>query len=240
MRALIVDDEPLALQRLRRLLNELGGVEVVGEATDAEGALRLVGLAGPDVLFLDIRMPGLDGLALAARYSNLPPVIFVTAHDEFALQAFDVGAVDYLLKPVRPERLAQALERAKVRAPGDRADQRFLEAQAHRGPPRVVATHRGETWLFDARNITRFWSSDKYSLFLVDGAEHCSPESLVELEARLGAHGFLRVHRGELVRLTAVRGLVAKDGVHEVELTDGQRARVSRRLLASLRQRLGL
>jgi DNA-binding LytR/AlgR family response regulator len=236
---LIVDDEALARQRLRRLLGQQPGVEVVGEAEDAEETLLRVAERNPDLLFLDVRLPGLDGLSLAARHADLPPVIFVTAHDEYAVRAFEVNAVDYLLKPVRAERLAQALARARGRTEGHQAAFQALTARAP-AIPRVVALGRGVLRLFDARAVARFWSSDKYTVFLADGVEQLTQEPLVELETRLATHGFLRVHRAELINVAQVRALHVVEGIHEVELLDGQRARVSRRLLGHLRSALGL
>jgi len=240
MRALLVDDEAPARRRLGRMLGELG-CEVIAEAGDAEAGLTQARLHAPDVMFLDVRMPGMDGITLAQRHVDLPPVVFCTAHDEHAVQAFEVNAVDYLLKPVRKERLAAALEKVRKAASASQAQVRkALEAVAPANATRVVASTRGAVHFFDALTLTRFWSSDKYTVFRADGEEHLIEESLNELEARLAAHGFLRVHRSELVRLSAVRSFGATDGVHEVTLSDGQRARISRRSVAAIKEALGL
>jgi DNA-binding LytR/AlgR family response regulator len=240
VRALVVDDEAPARRRLARQLAELG-VEVCGEAEDGEGALRAAQQLAPDVLFLDVRMPGLDGLSLAQRYSGLPPIVFCTAHDEFAVRAFEVNAVDYLLKPVRPERLAAAVEKVRARgAGGVSSGQAAALAGLSPNNTRVVSAARGEVRFFDAATVTRFWASEKYTLFLGDGQEQLTEEPLADLEARLGALGFVRVHRGELVRASAVKALRSEAGGHEVELADGQVARVSRRSVESLRQALAL
>jgi DNA-binding LytR/AlgR family response regulator len=217
VRVVFADDEAPARRALARILAGLG-VEVVGEAASAEAALVLVARTAPDVLLLDVHMPGLGGLALAAREA-LPPVVFVTADAGEALAAFDVGAADYVLKPVRPERLAAALARAAGRA----------------AVPRVVSVSRGEVRAFDARAPVRYRSADKYTAFVVDGVEHLTEEPLVALEARLASHGFVRVHRAELVRLDAVRALVAGDDGLSVALADGQHAPVSRRYASGLR-----
>ncbi|WP_164018607.1 LytR/AlgR family response regulator transcription factor [Pyxidicoccus trucidator] len=242
MRVLVVDDEEPARRRLERMLRELAGVEVVGQAGDAEETLRQVATLRPDLLLLDIHMPCMDGLTLAQRHADLPPVIFVTAHDEHAVQAFEVNAVDYLLKPVRPERLATAMERARQRRLASReAVSRALETVRPAGAStRIVTSTAGTLRFFDARDITRFWSSDKYTVFLVDGAEQMTEEPLSTLEERLREAGFLRVHRGELVHANSIRALRGADGIHEVELRDGQVARVSRRLLAEVKRGLGL
>jgi DNA-binding LytR/AlgR family response regulator len=241
LRALVVDDEAPARRRLIRLLGELGGVEVVGEAEDGEGALTHTRSLCPDVIFLDVRMPGVDGITLAQRHLDLPDVVFCTAYDEFAVKAFDVNAVDYLLKPVRPERLAAALDKVRTRKGASAARvAKVLEAVAPASATRVVSSTRGTVRFFDARALTRFWSSDKYTVFIADGQEHLMEEPLVMLQGRLESHGFLRVHRAELIRLDAVKSLRSDDGLHEVTLSDGQVAKVSRRSLGAVKKALGL
>jgi two-component system LytT family response regulator len=239
LRALVVDDEEPARRRLVRLLARLGTVEVVGEADDGPSALAQVRALAPDVVFLDVRMPGMDGITLAQQLGELPAIVFVTAHDSHAVAAFEVEAVDYLLKPVRPERLEEAVARLRARGGDLPAATRALQKIA---PPsvRVLSSERGLVRLFDAPAITRFWAADKYTVFRADGEEHLTEESLDALEVRLGPLGFLRIHRSELVRLAAVKALRAGDGLYEVELSDGQVARVSRRSLAEVRRALGI
>ncbi|MFO0599374.1 MAG: LytTR family DNA-binding domain-containing protein [Myxococcaceae bacterium] len=242
LRAVIADDEPPARRRLARML-ESAGVEVVAEADDGLSALAAAQQHRPDVLFLDVRMPGLDGVTLAQRHGHqLPRVVFCTAYDEFAVRAFEVNAVDYLLKPVRPERLTQALDRlgSAAQRQGAQPLARTLEELAPAAAStRVVSSERGEVRFFDARAITRFWASDKYTVFLADGREHLTEEPLSDLEQRLAPLNFVRVHRGDLVRLGAVKSLRSTDGVHEVTLEDGQTARVSRRQLDAVKRALG-
>ncbi len=237
-----MDDEEPARRRLTRMLQGLDGVEVVGEAGDAEETLRRVAELRPDLLLLDIHLPGMDGLTLAQRHADLPPIIFVTAHDEHAVQAFEVNAVDYLLKPVRQERLAAALERARQRrlAPREAVSRALDTVRPAGASTRIVTSTAGTLRFFDARDITRFWSSDKYTVFLADGVEQMTEESLSTLEERLRGAGFLRVHRGELVHAGSIKALRGEDGLHEVVLRDGQVARVSRRLLAEVKRGLGL
>lgn len=244
MRVLVVDDEAPARRRLVRQLEELGGVEIAGEAANGLEALDRIADCRPDAVFLDVRMPELDGLTLASRYSELPPIVFTTAYDEFAVRAFEVNAVDYLLKPVRRERLAAAVGRLRRRAGPPTGDvARALEAVAPSQPtavPRVVAAHGGVVRLFDARTVTRFWSDAKYTVFRADGAEHLTEEPLGVLEERLSPFGFVRVHRAELVNLAEVRALETVDGAHVLHLSDGQTARVSRRMLAAINAALGV
>lgn len=240
LKALVVDDEAPARRRLARMLEE-AGVEVAGEAEDGEDALRQARALGPDVVFLDIRMPGVDGMTLAQTHLDLPPIVFCTAYDEFAVKAFEVNAVDYLLKPVRPERLASALEKVRAKQHASKeAVAKALHAVAPANGTRIVSSTRGEVRFFDAKALTRLWASDKYTVFLADGEEQLTEESLSTLEQRLAPHGFLRIHRAELVRLEAVKALSTEDGFHEVLLTDGQRAKVSRRSVAAVKQALGL
>lgn len=244
MRVLIVDDEAPARRRLIRMIGAMEEVTVVGEAGDAEAALAQVAALAPDVALLDIRLPGMDGLALAARYAHLPPIVFVTAHDEFALRAFELDAVDYLVKPVRPERLAAALARARRRLAASAtaaALARLAAAPSSQPAPasaRIVVSDRGALQLFEAHQISRFWASDKYTLFLAEGKERLTQEPLAALAERLEPLGFMRVHRGELVNLARVRTVRADDGGHLVELDDGQVARVGRRVLTALKAAL--
>ncbi len=240
MKVAIADDEAPARALLRRLLDELGGIEIVGEAATGLEALTLVGQTRPDVLLLDIDMPEMDGLELAARYARLPPIVFVTAHEEHAVRAFEVDAVDFVLKPVRRERLAAALARARTRAGAGAPEATALGHVRTDGVPRVVA-HEGNTVLvFEITGIDRFSAAEKYTVFSVDGCEHMTEESLTGLEARLAEHGFLRVHRGELVRVAAVRALTSTGGEHEARLRDGTTLRVSRRSVAALKAALGI
>jgi two-component system LytT family response regulator len=240
---LVVDDEPLARSRLLRMLERIEGVASVGEAATGREALAKIAALAPDCVLLDVRMPGLSGLEVA-RATDVP-VVFTTAHDAHAVEAFEVAAVDYLLKPVRRERLERALD--KVRG-GARADPArlaaLLERLAARGSAvsalRISARRGDAVHVFDPAEIARFSAAGGYTSFRRDGHEFLLDESLGQLEERLAPLGFLRVHRAELVRLDAVRSLRGEAGSTEVELSDGQRAPVSRRLVGELRRRLGL
>lgn len=227
LRAFVVDDEAPARRRLVRLLEQVRDVEVVAVTGDAEGASAQIAELRPDIVFLDVQMPGMDGLALAQRCAA-PAVVFVTAHAEHAVRAFELASVDYLLKPVRLERLEEAVHRARARA-----EQRAPE-------PRIVAHDRGSTLFVDPRTVTRFHASDKYTAFASEGRELLTEESLSALEQRLAPFGFVRVHRSELVRLSAIRAFRAEDGAHAVRLDDGQVVPVSRRMATALRERLGI
>jgi DNA-binding LytR/AlgR family response regulator len=246
MKVLVVDDEPLARRRLLRKLRLLPGVEAVGEAADGLDAAEKIRVLDPDVVLLDIHMPGVggDGLSLARALPGRPAVIFTTAHSQHALEAFAVSAVDYLLKPVELDGLRRALARAaRVVAPSEPHKlAALLERMARPDEiPRVTARHQDTVRVFDARTITRFHVEDKYTLFADDAGREClSEESLNQLEQRLASFGFLRVHRGELVRLAAIRAVRFEGDGAVVDLADGQCARVSRRSVGELKQRLGI
>lgn len=253
MKVLVVDDEAPARRRMIRMLERAGGVEIVGQAADGVEALTELTRCQPEVVFLDIQMPALDGLALA-RQARLPLVVFVTAHDEHALAAFELGAADYLLKPVKAARLEATLARLRERlgaeaGPDEDAELRATLARlggAGVGPggelpsPRLAVREGESVRLFDARELGRIFASDKYSVFIHEGREQLLDESLSQLELRLSAHGFVRVHRAELVNLAWVRALHGDSGSMSVELRDGQRVKVSRRMVAELKRRLGL
>jgi two-component system LytT family response regulator len=238
VRVLVVDDEEPARRRLVRMLERLGGIEVVGEAGDGEQALALVRERGPELLLLDIDMPEMDGLELA-ELPEVPLVIFTTAHAEHAVRAFEVEAVDYLLKPIARERLAEAIERAKARARAQvgRAAAGAATAEA---APRITARSGATVHVIAASEITRFHATDKVTIFVHEGRELVLDESLSALEERLGPHGFFRTHRSELVSLTAVKALHTDAGSTTVELRDGSRAAVGRRVVAELKRRLGI
>jgi DNA-binding LytR/AlgR family response regulator len=243
MRILVVDDEPLARARLLRMLAGIEGVVAVGEAGTGREALDKLAELAPDCLLLDVRMPGMDGLEVAEATDV--PVIFTTAHDAYAVDAFELAAVDYLLKPVRRERLIRALDRVRQGAAAGRSHLDALLAQRTAAPdkPSVarISARRGDALhLFDPTEIVRFKAAGGYASFQRDGHEFLLDESLSQLEERLAPLGFLRVHRSELVRLDAVRALHGELGSTLVELSDGQRAPVSRRLVADLRRRLGI
>ncbi len=244
MNILVVDDEPVARLRLIRLLGELGIVGDVSEAGDAQAALEQVRARTPDVMLLDIRMPGIDGIEFAAQTPQLPPVIFVTAYDAHAVAAFEAGAVDYLLKPVRRDRLATALGRALARSGDERqradalARQYLSRDHGSDASVRLSVSEGGRLHVFDARTIARFYAADKYTGFRVSGHEYLIEDSLSALEKRLEPFGFVRVHRSELVSLAQVKRLSGTGGCAVVELSTGEQARVSRRLLPKLRRAL--
>lgn len=227
MRILVVDDEPIARARLVRLIAGIEGAEVAGEASDGGEAIARARELSPDVLLLDIDMPGLDGLAVAEDPS-VPAVIFTTAHKDYALEAFELNAVDYLLKPVSRERLERAL--ARVRAPA---------APEVNEPWRLVITDGSVRRFVDARTVDSFTADRKYVVARIDGEELLLRESLDALERRLAPLGFVRAHRGALVRRAAIAAYDATKGGTLI-LQSGERVPVSRRAAARVRAALGI
>jgi DNA-binding LytR/AlgR family response regulator len=228
LRVIVVDDEPLARARLAAMADRVELVEVVGEAGNAIEAAELIARHDPDVALLDVRMPGKTGVELARELGERPVVVFTTAFGEHAVEAFDAAAIDYLMKPVEQAKLARALDRARSRIAGTTSDRE----------PRITVRDSSGVRVFAASAITRFHAEDKYTAFVADGTEQLTEETLDALETRLAAWGFMRVHRAELVQLARIRALHVGDGAAEIELDDGQRAKVSRRSLAVVRRRL--
>jgi two-component system response regulator LytT len=235
LKALVCDDEAPARSELRFLLEEAGEVEVVGEAKSAVEALQLIKAVPYDVVFLDIDMPGLNGVQLAEVLTTLdrqPAVVFVTAHSEHAVKAFEVAAADYLVKPVEVERLRQAIERVK---PVERAEPAALE--------RIPVEKAGKKLLLNVDDVFYIMAKDDYSYLHTDKERYLSTIPLVQLEKRLGPNGFFRVHRRFLVNLPKVREVVPMyGGTLLLTLTDGEGTQVpvSRRRVSSVKKALGL
>lgn len=237
MKVLIVDDEAIARRRLERMVAGIPDAEVVGVASDGIEARDAVARLEPDLVLLDVDMPECDGLTLAAT-TPLPAVVFVTAHREHAVEAFEVQAIDYILKPVTRARLVQALNKVKAREAEPVAEVVREVLVDQRRPPRLSARAGDTLHVFDAREIQRLHARDKVTLFWVEGAEYVLDESLTELERRLDPWDFVRVHRAELVNLDAVVSVHLGSGESSLTLRDGSQVPVSRRALAALKKRL--
>ena len=236
MRIVIADDEPLARDRLRALLAEQAGVEVVAEAEDGESALHACADLKPDLVLLDIAMPGIDGLEAArhlAAFEPRPAVVFCTAYDAHALSAFDAQAIDYLVKPVRPERLAAALERVRTFAAG--------REHAVSGPGRqrthLCARIRGSLRLIPIEDVHYLQAEEKYVVVHHARGEDLIEESLKSLEEEFGER-FVRIHRNCLVaRHELVELKRTPDGHVQAVLRHGQAPlEVSRRCVSALRE----
>jgi two-component system response regulator LytT len=236
LKALVVDDEAPARSELRFLLAEAGGVEVVGEASNAAEASQLIRAIPYDVVFLDIDMPGVSGMRLAEALSEIehpPAIVFVTAYSEHAVKAFEVEAADYLVKPVEIGRLRRAVERL---APS-------LPQPGSARVERVPVEKGGKKLLLSVEEIFHIMAKDDYSYLYTDGERYLSTVSLAELERKLEPRGFFRVHRRFLVNLAQVKEVVPMYG-GTLLLTMKDRAAtqvpVSRRRVPSLKKALGL
>jgi two-component system LytT family response regulator len=234
---LIVDDTPLSRQRTRRYLAGEPDADIVGECGDAESALEAIRTLTPNLLLLDVQMPGTTGLGLLERLApkQRPAVIFITAFDEFAVQAFAVEAVDYLLKPFDRERLTQALAKARL----------FLE---RRGTPRggayldrIAVKSVGRTVFVNSADIDWIETAGNY-LTLHAGAEtQLVRETMSQIEAKLDPRQFVRIHRSTMVRIDAVREITPLfNGDQSVILTDGTKVVLSRSYREKAKAALGL
>jgi len=249
LRAFVVDDEKLAVDRLVRLLESTGRVIIAGTSSDPEEAIERLRRADVDILFLDIQMPGLTGFDLLQRLDRDIPVIFTTAYDRYALDAFAVNSIDYLLKPVEPARLDRALDKLSRLSSQPRQDVRALarELAAQLAPNRRldrIASRVGErTTLLEVARITHFFSKDKLTFAVANGREHVIDHSLSELEGRLDPRRFVRIHRATVVNTAFVQELDAwVDGGVIVRLKDEKKTELSvaRDRVRELKERLGI
>lgn len=239
IRAIIADDEPLARRGIRQLIEPHSDVIVIGEARNGREAVLAVRELRPDLLFLDVQMPDLDGFGVLREIgaATIPSVIFVTAYDEFAVRAFDAHALDYLVKPLAESRFTEALERVRDRLRSkqavelsDRLTALLATHEAARAKQRImVPTPLGELVL-DADEIDWIEADDYYAAIHAGGRRHLIRESLVSLEQRLDRARFVRAHRSAIVNITRVRELQARNsGESSLMLRDGTRVPLSRR-----------
>jgi two-component system LytT family response regulator len=237
--ALIVDDERLARSEMRRLLSAHPDVSVIGEAANAERAEACVRAGGVDVLFLDIQMPGASGFDLLERLETLPLVIFTTAYDEYAVRAFEVNAFDYLLKPIRPERLAAAIE--KTRQAMAAAHTGAAATAKRAGSARVFLRDGDRCWIVALADIELFEADGNYARAFFRTERPMIRTSLQMLEPRLDPTMFFRASRRHIINLRHVEAI--DDGVDEsytVRLRSGRTVSISRRQSRRLRETLGL
>lgn len=249
IRAFVVDDERLAIDRLERLLAATGRVDVIGAATDPVEALARLQAQQVDVIFLDIQMPELSGFELLARLETDVPVIFTTAYDQYAIEAFAVNSVDYLLKPIEPVRLDRALDKLQRFTGEARPDVRTLarELAAHLAPgrklERIASRVVDRTTILDVARISHFVARDKLTFAVVAGREHVVDYTLAQLEQRLDARRFVRAHRGAIVNVAFVEELYPDvDGGMLLRLKDEKKTEISvaRDRVKSLKERLGI
>jgi two-component system LytT family response regulator len=237
LRCLIVDDELLARKRMERLLLLQDDVVVAGVCADADAALAAVAAARVDVVFLDIHMPGLSGLEVAERLpegDDRPAVVFATAWADHAVDAFALGAVDYLLKPIDDARLARAVERARKARP------RLSTSSPEALQPLAIPTRRGVVLVSPADITHALLENDLVTVYAADGAVYVTDFSVADLQERLPADRFIRVHRRALVNLWHVALLQPLEtGGYTAVLPGEQRVVVSRAAARELRRRLG-
>jgi two-component system LytT family response regulator len=250
IRTLIVDDEPLARARIRTLLDSEPDVSVVGECGDGRDAVAVLRAQQPDLVFLDVQMPVLDGFGVveAVGPERLPALIFVTAHDRYALRAFEVHALDYLLKPFDRERFRGAVARARDRlARADRAaaDRQLLalleEVRAARqAPQRLAVKEDGRVFFVRLEDVDWIEAAGNYVRLHVAAAVHLLRETMTALEERLPPERFVRIHRSAIVQIDRIRELEPWfHGDYRVLLHDGTALTLSRGYRPKLQERLG-
>lgn len=245
IRCILVDDEPLARERLSALLAESDhDVEIVGEAGGGKHAIELVRDLSPDAVFLDVQMPVLDGFDVVDLMPlPRPHVVFVTAYDEYALQAFDVHAIDYLTKPVRLDRLNRTLERlvdhTHVRQAASRLEN-LRESRSDEPLRRIIGRRGRRMHVIDLADVQWFEAKDKLVFVHTDGEVMTVDQNLDQLERRLDPRQFIRVHRSSIINASAVRELIPWfAGSYVVDLKNGTRLDVARRRVKQVKERLG-
>ena len=240
LRTLIVDDEPLAVERMQVICAKMDDLSVVGTASDGAQALRLIEALTPDLVLLDMTMPEVDGLSVAralAREAPRPAIVFVTAHDNYAVEAFDLDAVDYVLKPVKPDRLERAIGRAMSRrGAGERAESEWLEE--------LWIPHRSELIRIATSEVSRIDAERDYVRLYVgegeDARTYLLLQTIAGLEKRLDPAKFIRIHRSTILRKDRITGLRHDGlGVWSVELGEDEALRIGRTYLPKVKAMAG-
>jgi two-component system LytT family response regulator len=246
-RVLLVDDEAVARRRLRRYLAADSTVTIVGECADGRSAVTAIRTLGPDIVLLDVQMPELDGFDVlqALAPAEWPAVIFVTAFDRYALRAFDLHAIDYLLKPFTRDRFALAMARAKARIRGREADDQLAalveQLRAAPRPPRRVAVRSGQRIVvIDWAEVDWIEAADNYVTLHVGRTQYLLRSTLTALESSLDAHQFVRIHRSAMVQVDRVKELVSEThGDFSIRLRDGSALTLSRTFRDRVERALG-
>ncbi|HEY2780256.1 MAG TPA: LytTR family DNA-binding domain-containing protein [Steroidobacteraceae bacterium] len=235
IRALIVDDEPLARSNLKVLLRQDSDIKAITECGSGAEAIAEIRSARPDLVFLDVQMPECSGFGVLDRLKGddfLPVIVFVTAYDEYALRAFDAGALDYLLKPFDDRRFALAMQRAKQKIA-------VLAASSPQETPRLTVRSAGQVVYVPIADIDWIEAADYYVCLHVGSKSHLLRQSMAELEKELDSKIFCRIHRSAIVNLRRVRALeVDSAGEYEVVLESGKKLRLSRRFRKELQARM--
>lgn len=238
MRALVVDDERLARKELIKLMEEHPSIEVVGEAMNADEAEQMINELNPDLLFLDIQMPGRTGFQLLESLDSAPLVVFTTAYDEFALKAFEVNALDYLLKPIHPERLSEAVQKIneKEKSRGGRSKDKKLGLD-----DQVFVKDGDRCWFVSLTNIRLFESDGNYIKVYFDNNRPMIHKSLNALDEKLDERAFFRASRKHIINLSWVEGIEPWfNGGLMVKLKGGDKVEVSRRQAAKFKDMMSL
>ena len=239
MRALIIDDERLARKELTSLLAEHESIQIIGEAANADEAFELINTENPDLLFLDIQMPGKTGFELLEMLDEVPKVIFITAYDEYALKAFEVSALDYLLKPIEPDRLSESLKKVKQeeikKTETSNGDKKLgLEDQ-------VFVKDGDRCWFVSLSNVRVFESDGNYIKVYFDGNRPMIHKSLNALDEKLDSRHFFRASRKHIINLSWVESIEPWfNGGLMVKLKGGDKIEVSRRQAAKFKDRMSL
>lgn len=240
MKALIVDDERLARKELMKLLEEHPSIEVVGEAQNADEAFDLVETLNPDLLFLDIQMPGKTGFQLLEMLDAVPLVVFTTAYDEYALKAFDVNALDYLLKPIHPDRLAEAVSKILQKEKEKKEAIEFGEKKLGLND-QVFVKDGDRCWFVSLSNVRMFESDGNYIKVYFDANKPMIHKSLNALDEKLDERAFFRASRKHIVNLSWVEGIEPWfNGGLMVRLKGGDKVEVSRRQAAKFKDMMSL
>ena len=253
LRAYLIDDEPLALERLRRLLEQTGRVEVTGSSTEPEQAVAALTADPPDVCFLDIQMPRLNGFDVLGKLPRQPIVIFTTAYDQYALRAFGVNAVDYLLKPIEPEAVNRAIGKVEtMRESGLHVQPDFqillkqITASVREAVPEYperIASRLGDRISFlDLNDVTHFYARDKLTYAVSNDKAYCVDHAIADLEKKLDPKKFFRIHRSTVVNLAWIKEVAAlPGGMLNIRLKDTKRTdlTVARDRAREFKERVG-
>ncbi|PSQ96893.1 MAG: DNA-binding response regulator [Bacteroidetes bacterium SW_9_63_38] len=248
MRALIVDDEPPARNLIQEYLEDVPRIEPIGECGTGREAIDTINAEAPDLVFLDVQMPGLGGFEVLERIDVLPDIIFSTAYDEYAIEAFDADAVDYLLKPYSKARFRKAVERALERFEEDRTQEygdrlalllQHVKRETDTSPQHLYVRHREKIIPVDPADIRWIEAAGDYSKLHAPDGPYLSSMGIGDLEERLPSDQFLRVHRSHILALSAVDHLYSDGaGGYEAVLEDGTTVRVSRSYASDIRDRI--
>ena len=239
MKALIIDDERLARKELAKLLDEYKEIDIVGEAVNADDAKEKIAALQPELLFLDVQMPGKTGFDLLEELDAVPKVIFTTAHDAFALKAFDVNALDYLLKPVQSDRLTEAINKV-VQAASNPVEEPAEERKL-RGEDQVFVKDGDKCWFVRLSDIRLFESDGNYIKVYFDNFKPMIHKSLNALDEKLDDRSFFRASRKHIINLGWVESIETWfNGGLLVQLRGGEKVEVSRRQAARFKEKMSL